>query len=78
MSLANRMTLASDHVRALAVEANEFPQLSAEFGVQGVPRTVVNRSGAFVGALPEAQFVQTVLQLAGVDGAGTSEAEPPA
>ena len=67
MSLANRMTLASEHVRALAVEANEFPQLSAEFGVQGVPRTVVNRSGAFVGALPEPQFVESVLRLAGVE-----------
>lgn len=67
MSLANRMTLASSHVHALAVEANEFPQLSAEFGVQGVPRTVVNRSGAFVGALPEPQFVETVLRLAGVE-----------
>lgn len=64
MSLANRMALASPRVRALTVEANEFPQLSAEFGVQGVPRTVVNRRGAFVGALPEARFVPAVLELA--------------
>ena len=67
MSLANRMALASEHVHALAVEANEFPRMSAEFGVQGVPRTVVNRSGAFVGALPEPQFVDTVLRLAGIE-----------
>lgn len=66
MSLANRLAMASDHVRALTVEANEFPELSQRFGVQGVPRTVVNRSGAFVGALPESQFVETTLKLAGV------------
>ena len=73
MSLANRMALASDKVRAVCVEANEFPELSRRYDVQGVPRTVVNRSGAFVGALPEQHFVAGVLQLAGVDG---EEVEP--
>jgi len=61
------MALASEHVHALTVEANEFPELSRQFGVSGVPRTVINRSGGFVGALPEAQFVETALKLAGVD-----------
>lgn len=66
MSLANRMALASPQVTAICVEANEFPRLSAEFGVRSVPRTVVNRAGAFVGALPERDFVAATLQLAGV------------
>ncbi len=72
MSLANRMTLASPRVSARTIEANEFPDLSRRFGVQGVPRTVVNEQGAFVGALPEPQFVAAVLELAGVaqNGAG--------
>ncbi len=76
MSLANRMAIASAKVDALAVEANEFPELSRRFGVQGVPRTVVNRSGAFVGAVPEAQFVAAVLKIAGValDGEGPEPA----
>lgn len=64
-SLANRMALASPHVRAVVVEANEFPELSDRFEVQGVPRTVVNRAGGFVGAQPEAAFVRSVLELAG-------------
>ncbi|HSR24798.1 MAG TPA: thioredoxin family protein [Candidatus Eisenbacteria bacterium] len=68
-SLANRMALASPRVRAVVVEANEFPDLSDRFDVQGVPRTVVNRAGAFVGALPEAAFVQSVLELAGREAA---------
>lgn len=61
------MSVASPWVSARTVEANEFPELSARFGVQGVPRTVVNEQGAFVGALPEPQFVQAILQLAGVE-----------
>jgi hypothetical protein len=60
------MAIASPHVRSLTVEANEFPRLSREFSVSGVPRTVVNRAGAFVGALPEDQFVAATLELAGV------------
>jgi glutaredoxin-like protein len=68
-SLANRMALASPRVRAVVVEANEFPDLADRFEVQGVPRTVVNRSGAFVGAPPEAAFVHSVLDLAGREAA---------
>jgi predicted DsbA family dithiol-disulfide isomerase len=72
VSLANRMALVSPMVTARTIEANEFPDLSQRFEVQGVPRTVVNEKGAFVGALPEAQFVDAVLQLAG-NGSETDE-----
>jgi glutaredoxin-like protein len=63
-SMANRMALTSPRVRSLVVEANEFAELSRRFQVEGVPRTVVNRSGSFVGALPEIMFVESVLLLA--------------
>ena len=63
-AMANRMALASPKVRSIVVEANEYPELADRFQVQGVPRTVVNRRGAFVGALPEAMFVESVLNLA--------------
>lgn len=66
MSLANRMALASPQIRALCVEANEFPRLSAQFRVRGVPHTVINRGGAFVGALPEREFVAATLERAGI------------
>ena len=62
-SVANRMAVASERVRAVTVEANEFPALSARFGVQGVPMTVVNGEASFVGALPEPAFVSRVLEL---------------
>jgi len=73
VSLANRMAVASPNVNARTIEASEFPDLSRRFGVQGVPRTVVNEEGAFVGALPEAQFVAAVLELAGVSVDGDGE-----
>lgn len=66
---ANRMALASPRVRSVIVEANEYPELALRYEVQGVPRTVVNRRGAFVGALPEGQFVDTVLRLAAEEAA---------
>ncbi len=66
MSLANRMALASPQIRAICVEANEFPHLSNQFRVRGVPHTVINRKSAFVGALPERDFVTAVLEGAGV------------
>lgn len=68
-SMANRMALTSPKVRSVVVEANEFGELSRRFQVAGVPRTVVNRSGSFVGALPDAAFVESVLQLAGQETA---------
>jgi glutaredoxin-like protein len=63
-AVANRMALASPRVHAIVVEANEYPELAQRHQVQGVPRTMVNRSGAFVGALPEPKFVESVLRLA--------------
>ena len=60
------MALASPQIRAVCVEANEFPYLSNQFRVRGVPHTVVNRKAAFVGALPEADFVAAVLEGTGV------------
>lgn len=66
-AMANRMALADSKVRSIVVEANEFPELSNHFGVQGVPQTVVNRSSIFVGALPPAAYIERVLQLVGID-----------
>lgn len=64
-SMANRLALASPRVRASTVAANEFPELSDRFSVRGVPHTVVNSAGSFVGALPEAAFLGEVLRLGG-------------
>jgi hypothetical protein len=51
------MALESDLVKADVVEAMEFPHLAIKYQVQGVPRTVVNETMHFEGALPEARLV---------------------
>jgi hypothetical protein len=71
------MALASPQIRAVCVEANEFPYLSNQFRVRGVPHTVINRKASFVGALPEPDFVAAVLEGAGVLVDGTPHPDPP-
>ena len=61
MLLAFRFALASEHVTAAAIEANEFPQLSQELGVWAVPRIVVDGAPRWDGAVPEAEFLRRIL-----------------
>jgi hypothetical protein len=51
------MALESDKVTADAVESMEFPHLAHKYDVRGVPRTVVNETIHFEGALPEGRLV---------------------
>lgn len=62
--IAYQLAVASDLVRADAVEATEFPQLAVRYGVRGVPHTVINDQYSFSGALPEAAFVAHVVAAA--------------
>ena len=59
------MAVASDRVRATAIEATEFPEMSRAYRVQAVPKIVINDRVQFEGALPESQFLEAVLQAAG-------------
>ncbi|MFN6991374.1 MAG: protein disulfide oxidoreductase [Fervidobacterium sp.] len=62
---AHNMALASDKVTAEVVEANEFFELSEKFGVSSVPHIAVNDDPDrfFIGAYPEPQFLQQILDL---------------
>ncbi len=64
MRLAQHMAVASDRITATAIEATEFPDLSNAYGVSAVPKIVINDRVGFEGALPEAQFLDAVLQAA--------------
>ncbi len=62
MSLAYRFAMENDLIRADAVEASEFPELSSRYRVHAVPRTVIN-GGAYVeGSLPENFFLDAILK----------------
>ena len=68
MRLAQHMAIASDKVRAIAIEATEFPELSRHYQVMAVPKIVMNERVQFEGALPEAQFVEAVVRAASGNG----------
>jgi hypothetical protein len=67
--LAQHMAVASDRVRATAIEATEFPELSRAYQVMAVPKIVINDRVQFEGALPEPEFLKAVLRAAGDEGA---------
>jgi len=50
--LGYEMAFASPYVRADAIEANEFPELSTKYQVAGVPRSVINETVHIEGAAP--------------------------
>ncbi|GAB4533469.1 MAG: thioredoxin family protein [Anaerolineales bacterium] len=57
--LAHQMAMESPMVQAEMVEAMEFPDLSNQFGVSGVPQTTINfGKGTVVGAVPEGHLLQ--------------------
>jgi glutaredoxin-like protein len=50
----HQMAVESPYVEAEMVEATEFPELSNQYQIMGVPDTVINRGkGRIVGAVPE-------------------------
>jgi alkyl hydroperoxide reductase subunit AhpF len=62
--LAQHMAVASERVRATAIEATEFPDLSRSYRVMAVPKIVINDRVEFEGALPESEFLSAVLRAA--------------
>jgi glutaredoxin-like protein len=58
--LAHKFALASAQITAEMVEATEFPELSAKYEVEGVPKTVVNEKTGLTGAQPEYALLKAV------------------
>jgi predicted thioredoxin/glutaredoxin len=59
--LAYKLAFASERVTAIAIEANEFPQLAQEMEVWAVPRIVVDGEPRWDGAVPEPEFLRRIL-----------------
>jgi hypothetical protein len=63
--LAFHMALESPMVQAEMVDAGEFPELSDQFGVSGVPQTTINLgAGTVVGAYPEDDLLEEIQEAA--------------
>lgn len=59
------MAAESEKITADVVEVQEFPHLARMYQVMSVPKTVINDRVQFIGAVPEAAFVDKVLEAAG-------------
>ncbi len=59
---AHRLAIANPYIRADMIEATEFPELSRKYGVRGVPRTMVNEEFHIDGGLPEAVFINQIIE----------------
>lgn len=58
---AHQAAMESDFVTGDMVEASEFPHLVYKYGVQGVPKTVINEEFNFAGALPEPEALKILM-----------------
>lgn len=66
------MAVESAHVTADVIEAMEFPDLARRYAVRGVPKIVINETTEFVGALPEAQYLEHVREAVEANGDQTT------
>ena len=62
------MAMESQHVVADVIEVQEYPQLAQVYNVMGVPKTVINDTVQFTGAIPENTFMERVLEAIGEEG----------
>ncbi len=59
---AHKFALANKNITGEMVEATEFPAWADEWGVSSVPHIVINGDVQFVGAYPDENFVDYVLE----------------
>lgn len=62
VEMAHKLAIASDLISADMVESTEFPHLAHKYDVMAVPRVIVNEDTQFEGALPEEEFVESVMK----------------
>ncbi len=60
--LAHQFAMESPRIKGEMVESTEFPHISNKYKVYGVPKTIVNETIQFEGAVPEEVFLENVLK----------------
>lgn len=60
-SIAHKLAIESDMIRADVIDATEFPHLAQRYSVMGVPKVVINEKVEFVGAFNEDLFAEHAL-----------------
>lgn len=60
--VAHQFALVNSNIQADMVEASEFPQLTQKYNVTAVPKTIINETHSFEGALPAETVYMEVLK----------------
>ena len=60
--IAHQFAFTNDHIRADMVESAEFPYLTQRYNISGVPKTIINETSSFSGALSEAAAYLEILK----------------
>jgi len=68
--LGHQLALESERIRADMVETTEFPHLAQKYSVLGVPKTIINETVSIDGAVPEDQFLESLLKAAHPENQG--------
>ena len=63
MRLAHQFAIENEFITADMVEVSEFPHLVQKYQVSGVPKTIINDTGAVVGRVPEELLLDAILQV---------------
>jgi len=59
--LAQQFGMVNPLIRAEVIEASEFPELSDQYYVSSVPKSVINEDREVIGGMPEAQYLEEFL-----------------
>ena len=60
-TIAHKLAVESDMIRADVIESSEFPALAQKYAVIGVPKIIINEKVEFTGAFNEDLFAEHVL-----------------
>jgi glutaredoxin-like protein len=60
-TVAHKLAIESDMVKADVIESSEFPDLAMKYNVIGVPKIIINETVEFTGAFNEDLFAENVL-----------------
>jgi len=58
---AHKFAMANENIKADMIDSNTFFDYANKYGVQGVPRVVINEKHHFEGALPEEEYLKQIL-----------------
>lgn len=61
-AIVHKLAFINENIKGTVIEANEFPELSKEFKVMTVPKTIINKNHSFEGIYRDERFVEELIK----------------